>query len=181
MFSTTAWLLRSAVAALVGNIFGNWLQYFLSFWVITIIIIMHITIHLGTIIGQEYGLARKATAIGVRVLGDGGSGTYELVVACFSVVVWIFNLTLNMLACIHWAGESLQALTGQPMTTKTVITKNLLLSKHWVYQNPLPHSMLCLLQSCTCIDSGVLARMGNWRHQLHAVIEVIMIGTRPTS
>ena len=31
----------------------------------------------GTILGQEYGLAKKATAIGVRVLGDGGSGSYE--------------------------------------------------------------------------------------------------------
>ena len=36
-----------------------------------------VTVCLGTILGQEYGLARKATAIGVRVLGDGGSGTYE--------------------------------------------------------------------------------------------------------
>ena len=35
--------------------------------------------YLGTILGQEYGLARKATAIAVRVLGDGGSGSYELV------------------------------------------------------------------------------------------------------
>lgn len=43
--------------------------------------------YLGTTLGQEYGLARKATAIAVRVLGDGGSGTYELV-SCVSAVLF---------------------------------------------------------------------------------------------
>ena len=50
--------------------------------------IMHDYLHVGTILGQEYGLARKATAVAVRVLGDGGSGTYELV----SVSVLFLNL-----------------------------------------------------------------------------------------
>jgi len=31
---------------------------------------------LGTVIGDNFGLARKATAIAVRVLNNGGSGSY---------------------------------------------------------------------------------------------------------
>ena len=30
----------------------------------------------GTVIGDNYGLARKATAIAVRVLNDNGSGSF---------------------------------------------------------------------------------------------------------
>ena len=34
----------------------------------------------GNIIGDNFGLARKATAIAVRVLNDNGSGTFAYVV-----------------------------------------------------------------------------------------------------
>ncbi len=36
---------------------------------------MSIHCHVGTVIGNTYGLARGATAIAVKVLGSNGSGT----------------------------------------------------------------------------------------------------------
>ena len=33
----------------------------------------------GTIVGEKYGLAKKATAIAVKVLGENGSGSTEYV------------------------------------------------------------------------------------------------------
>ena len=38
----------------------------------------------GNIIGDNFGLARKATAIAVRVLNDNGSGTFAYVVTFMS-------------------------------------------------------------------------------------------------
>ena len=35
---------------------------------------------LGNVIGDNYGLARKATAIAVRVLNDNGSGSFAYVI-----------------------------------------------------------------------------------------------------
>ena len=43
-------------------------------------VLLHYSIiPLGTVIGDNYGLARKATAIAVRVLNDGGSGSFAYV------------------------------------------------------------------------------------------------------
>ena len=39
---------------------------------------------IGTVIGDNYGLARKATAIAVRVLNDGGSGSFAYVLTMSS-------------------------------------------------------------------------------------------------
>ena len=37
---------------------------------------------IGTVIGDNFGLARKATAIAVRVLNDNGSGSFAYVLYC---------------------------------------------------------------------------------------------------
>ena len=52
-------------------------QLLLVLWKKKILMLSYVLNCLGTILGQEYGLARKATAIGVRVLGDSGAGTIE--------------------------------------------------------------------------------------------------------
>ena len=46
----------------------------------------HCMSFVGTVIGDNYGLARKATAIAVRVINDNGSGTiaYVLTIDCGS-------------------------------------------------------------------------------------------------
>ena len=50
---------------------------------------------LGTVIGDNFGLARKATAIAVRVLNDNGSGSFAYVVQ-LTIVLFI-----NIYTCIY--------------------------------------------------------------------------------
>ena len=55
----------------------------------------------GNIIGDNFGLARKATAIAVRVLNDNGSGTFAYVDTCMSLypIMYLFVVVL-LLVCI---------------------------------------------------------------------------------
>ena len=58
----------------------------------------------GTVIGDNYGLARKATAIAVRVINDNGSGTIAYVL---TIVVSIF-ITHNYSGIINGVNYAAQ-------------------------------------------------------------------------
>ena len=62
---------------------------------------------IGTVIGENYGLARKATAIAVRVINDNGSGTIAYVLTIGKIVVSIF-ITHNYSGIINGVNYAAQ-------------------------------------------------------------------------